>query len=388
MFSRYKNIHKDGVGILFAPGPSLKKFNYDFISDDSFIQVGINSVIYNDNINLDYYFSSHEKSRKKVRERQRLAAQYKDGVVLNPVEVAYNKQVKNIFCCTTVNGSSHPQHLNDDEIKGFGVIPYDVISKPGFKNFKSDISKHSFYNQSNSFPAIQFLLYTGVKKIYLVGHDCGAGSSYLSPNERSIYDVFLAGEKVRKKANLVPHWKICKEFIDINYPDVDIVSVNPVNLKGIFNDVYYIDDLTFPRVNITHAENILKIRNHKTVRPFLHNSEIFSMNDFVKWFNLQSPEWYMILWNDIAVGYIRTSMEDNMPYVGIDIHPDYRRKGYAKAGYEKIFSIMKSRGHEKIGLAVLEDNIPAITLYKKLGFDEISRSDINKKPSIIMIKKL
>ena len=30
-----------------------------------------------------------------------------------------------------------------------------------------------------------------------------------------------------------------KEFISQNYPETEIVSVNPVGLKGLFTDIYF-----------------------------------------------------------------------------------------------------------------------------------------------------
>ena len=40
-------------------------------------------------------------------------------------------------------------------------------------------------------------------------------------------------------------YKKLKKFIDIYYPDIEIISVNPVGLKGLFKDVYtqsYVDE--------------------------------------------------------------------------------------------------------------------------------------------------
>ena len=40
-------------------------------------------------------------------------------------------------------------------------------------------------------------------------------------------------------------WKKIKEYRDSKYPDIEIISVNPVGLKGLFTDVYtksYVDE--------------------------------------------------------------------------------------------------------------------------------------------------
>lgn len=38
--------------------------------------------------------------------------------------------------------------------------------------------------------------------------------------------------------SLVDAWKEAKEFSQIYYPDVEVCSINPVGLKGIFKDLY------------------------------------------------------------------------------------------------------------------------------------------------------
>jgi ribosomal protein S18 acetylase RimI-like enzyme len=212
----------------------------------------------------------------------------------------------------------------------------------------------------------------------------------LSPDRKSTCDPYInkEGTGVKRTANLVPHWRICKEFLDRDYPDVEIASINPVRLRGLFTDIFHSDEYKFERVELTHAEDILAIRNNKLTRKYLHTSNKFHVSEFLSWFKKDDPEWYMIIWNNIPVGYIRTKMEDNIPYVGIDIHPDFRRRGHAETGYKEIFSIFKNRGHKEVRLVVLEDNISAIKLYLKLDFYETERKNVKGKPSIIMRKKL
>lgn len=39
-------------------------------------------------------------------------------------------------------------------------------------------------------------------------------------------------------ANLIDMWKEAKEFAGIYYPDAKLCTVNPVGLKGLFEDLY------------------------------------------------------------------------------------------------------------------------------------------------------
>jgi len=105
---------------------------------------------------------------------------------------------------------------------------------------------------------------------------------------------------------------------------------------------------------------LLEIRNHESTRVNLENDSVFDLEQCEQWFkNLKSP-WYIIEVDNIPVGYIRT--EDD--YVGIDIHINHRRKGYAKKAFKKY---LKNKQHAK--LWVFNDNF-AKELYLELGFIE------------------
>lgn len=81
---------------------------------------------------------------------------------------------------------------------------------------------------SVAFGAFHFALYTGAQKILLVGID-NKLSGYFTKEHRQ---DFLMTE------NILRGWRKVKTFCDIYYPNVEIISVNPVGLKGIFKDVY------------------------------------------------------------------------------------------------------------------------------------------------------
>jgi hypothetical protein len=107
-----------------------------------------------------------------------------------------------------------------------------------------------------------------------------------------------------------------------------------------------------------HLSFVLEIRNHETTRLNLENNNIFNLKECENWFkNLKSP-WYLILNDDIPVGYFRTNGDE----IGCDIHMNYRKNGYAKMAY-KIWL----QNIELASLWVFEDNF-AKKLYEDLGF--------------------
>jgi len=112
---------------------------------------------------------------------------------------------------------------------------------------------------------------------------------------------------------------------------------------------------------------LLEIRNNDSTRFYLEVDSIFTLDECRKWFvNLNSP-WYIIeTIEGKKVGYIRTNGDE----IGCDIHPKFRRKGYAKMAYKEYLKDKKYAS-----LKVFKDNF-AINLYKKLGFVEIDKGDL------------
>jgi len=233
-FKKYKGRHAKKVGILFATGPTLNSFDYGFFKKENLkklIQVGVNSTIYSEDLKLDYYFCGHDFDRDATTGLS--SGHPNKGHFPSYLESAASRKLKKIFCATKVNGVRHAEHFRDEDISFLDAIPFETSTKRGVGAFQADISIHPFYNHSIVFPALQFLLYTGVQIIYLVGNDCSGGYSYLFPKISSVYD--------RGMDDIVPNWRDFKMFVEKSYPNVDIVSINPVKLEKIFMDVYYPD---------------------------------------------------------------------------------------------------------------------------------------------------
>lgn len=111
----------------------------------------------------------------------------------------------------------------------------------------------------------------------------------------------------------------------------------------------------------TDLKFLLEIRNHESTRSQLKNDTIFTLEECEKWFeNLSSP-WFVIVDEDLLrVGYFRTDGD----VIGCDIHPDFRRMGYARRAYREY---LKDTDYAE--LDVFEDN-HAKSLYEELGFKE------------------
>ena len=133
--------------------------------------------------------------------------------------------------------------------------------------------------------------------------------------------------------------------------------------------------ISFKKVKVEDCDFILKIRNDDSTRAFLHNSSTFSKDEFKSWFCSKKPDWLKVIANEKEVGYIRTVIDYPDIEIGMDISPDNRGKGYAKAAYKKLLKNLKYKCYRKATLRVLKANDIAFNLYKKLGFKTIEETE-------------
>jgi hypothetical protein len=221
-FGKYKNIFYDKSVVLIATGPTLKYFEPNVIENDA-IYVGVNSSFMYEKITLDYLFMQDYLA---VRPYMENSLNYK------------NKELKRFY------GSFRP------DIEEGWTIPESIIIAHGASKY---FTQNVWYRQrieigrgfaldpsseilrcygSISFPAMQFILYGNPKNIYIVGCDNNnIGQHAVGP------DLKPTNEKGAINANLYG-WNKFKEFINIYYPTTEVISINPVGLKGLFKDIY------------------------------------------------------------------------------------------------------------------------------------------------------
>lgn len=154
-----------------------------------------------------------------------------------------------------------------------------------------------------------------------------------------------------------------------------------INLKPIT-----IDDLEF----------LSETRHHPDTLPYIHDKRTFTIEETKEWFTTTKPKWFIIFNNhNERVGYIRMSDDDRLNWtikIGCDIHPNFRRNGYATFAYKQLFELLIEQGYNSVWLEVLHDNYIARSLYEKLGFiynHNLEHLDVSDTPgSLVMSKEL
>ena len=234
------NIHQNQSAIVFGAGPSL--LSYNEIDDGTFIRVSCNRQIFREEI-LPFHLyinvdggaggkhSYVEEFKKQIDDYQPLYAKFYSvhwGVLYD----AY------------VDAGAIPFMLYTTEYQDVkyrsktGKTTSRKIEDPTFTHttyFSKDISiDPPALNSNVAFPIMQILLYMGFEKIYLVGFDASGGGRW---NYSTAY--WNCDHYAQSVVQWPKRWYFFRKWQKESYPDVKIINVNPVALKGMMDDDLY-----------------------------------------------------------------------------------------------------------------------------------------------------
>ena len=213
-----KNQHKGETCYIFGSGPSINSFKMQ----EPGIFIGCNHIIKNKYIkdNLKYYFFGHGYN-------QLFTTKPPYGNHKREVDELGNHVEK--FCMVSRNNDFSIHNFTKcsiRELKNINALPCDM----NLDNLYENLHKYPFLNHSIVFPATQFALYAGFSKIYLVGCDC-TGYFHSNSFKNQLSTPTLSN-------HLINWWKKLYNFKNRYYPDTQIISINPIGLRGIMdNDI-------------------------------------------------------------------------------------------------------------------------------------------------------
>ena len=201
VFSEYKNINYAKEVVLIAPGPTL---NY-YKPLSNVVNVGVNRAFTREDILFDYLFAIDRGAIKPY---------------FDDLKIYRNDSCKKFL---GIGPYLRNRIVQNDIYEAGAKCFYTTTS---FNNVTADITCCELPDLGSViFSAFMFALWTNPKKIYLVGCDCSGG--YFDDLKFKI-----------SRGKLIKSWKKVGRFAKLNYPDTEIISVNPIGLKGLFKDVY------------------------------------------------------------------------------------------------------------------------------------------------------
>ncbi len=214
-FARFKNLHQGQDIVVLATGPTAARYQ----PLDGAIHIGLNRAFDIAPVALDYAFlidhggSTHEFIDGLNRYNPDSCTKFYGIIDLKrpsahyvPEGVAIKANALRFYSDTTAGGV------------GSKRMKYDILN-----NILSDFG-------SVVFSALQFALWTNPRRIYLVGCDC----------TRSGYTYDFDFKNRLEVSNVIKGYREFKRFAARYYPDTEIVSINPVGLKGLFsNEIEY-----------------------------------------------------------------------------------------------------------------------------------------------------
>ena len=211
-FAKYRNVHMGKDVVVLGSGPTLIKYK----QLKSAIHIGVNSVYKYKKAGLDFYFAQDFKdlSRSWIQNIE-------DVRCVKFLGFNTDKLYRDIYdasesLCLSMNASRYYRETESSN------------------DFYVNICEHPLIEFGTIvFPAIQFALFTNPRRIYLAGVDTSFGGYFTS----EIQIMELDHSRFSLSLNLVGYRRL-KEFAQRWYPETEIISINPVNLKGLFRDMY------------------------------------------------------------------------------------------------------------------------------------------------------
>lgn len=223
-FLPYKNYcmgEKDIV--VCGAGPTLNQYNP--ISDA--YHIAVNRAFLYEKVDFDFIFAQDFDGIKMVQEE---LVSYRMG-----------ECVKFLGTQTELKRKIPESLILKCNAHRFDTDGY--IYQNGMKgNLVVDIESRPLCNMINVGQSVmQLALYMNPKHIYIVGCDM-SGNHFANGNQTD--EEVAAQEKEldlfwkKEQKALLERWREIKNFAELYYPDTEIISVNPVGLKGLFRDIF------------------------------------------------------------------------------------------------------------------------------------------------------
>ena len=240
VFRKYKNCNQGKTVVLCGAGPTLKYFSP--LSKAKYL--GLNRAFLYSEIKLDYLFASDWMGIKNYADEFK---NYEGNNCKKFLAMPYTELERAIpenYACSFENER---------------FVMESDFEQMRFHKYNIDIENQPFaLSPTIATTAMQFLLYTMPKEIFIVGCDSANIGHFDKKEQNNNSDNTF---EINLFNDIVKEWIELSKFIIHFYPNTKVYSVNPIGLKGIFSDVYTKNFLDkYPLVKIENLSEV-KIGN-------------------------------------------------------------------------------------------------------------------------------
>lgn len=222
-YKNYCNGERDVV--VCGAGPSLSQYE----PIPGAVHIAVNRAFMHEKVDFDFVVA---KDLDGIRHCKDELAAYRP-----------DKCVKMLGICALEEKKIPESYILKCKAKKFYTDGVFLNNTGNFKyNLNVDIDSRPLANMDNIGQAVmQIALFMNPRKIYIVG--CDLSGSHFTAEGLSEAEAKKEEKKLNKLwakslKKQIKSWNAIKHFAQVYYTDVEIVSVNPVGLKGLFKDVY------------------------------------------------------------------------------------------------------------------------------------------------------
>lgn len=215
-FEKYRGINRGKDVAIVATGPSLNGYK----TQNGLTYIGVNRSFLRKDIPFDYLFVQDMGDERFAYEEMKKA--------LSSLE-----NVKIMMGRLTRRDSAYRNGYPENFISDMSSVERFFVSESSTTEpVRQDICHYPLTDCfSVVFPAIHFALFTYPRRLYLVGCDVSGGNHFYADDENKKGNWLLETTD-RIKLGYIK----MKRFAELYYPETEIVSINPVGLKGLFID--------------------------------------------------------------------------------------------------------------------------------------------------------
>ena len=206
---KYRGCFTDKNVVIIGGGPSLK---YLDILPKNTIKIGINRAYQMKNIKFDFLFAQDKfKKQKDIDD----FVEYNSDSCTKFIGLHTKQNLIRIRQSTILKIKKKELYILNNRRPQETLTPIDISLEP-----------FAWYS-GTVFAVLQFCLFANAKKVYLAGFDCTNDGHAFSDN---IVEY--------KQAYQYEYWEYFKNFKDTYFEDTELISINPINLKSLFRNVY------------------------------------------------------------------------------------------------------------------------------------------------------